>query len=92
MEKRKQGGAAAGHGDTEMRDEGENESAAAATSMIDTSGGGSGGVKIGSNNATGEVEITEEDERRGALAFLAEQERKSKFRDRRAIQLEAVKR
>ena len=38
------------------------------------------------------AEITEEDERRGALAFLADQEKKSKFRDRRAIQLEAVKR
>ena len=89
MEKRKQGG------DTEMRDEAENESAAAATSMIDTTGGASGGVKIGSNNPAamgGEVDITEEDERRGALAFLAEQEKKSKFRDRRAIQLEAVKR
>ncbi len=92
MEKRKGGAATA---DTEMKDEA-NESAAAATSMIDTSGPAySTGVKIGSNNPallTGEVDITDEDERRGALAFLAEQEKKSKFRDRRAIQLEAVKR
>ena len=38
-----------------------------------------------------EVDITEEDERRGALQFLAEQEKKNKFRDRRAIELDRVK-
>ena len=68
--------------------------AAAATSMIDTTGGAGAGVRIGSNNPNynENSEITEEDERRGALAFLADQEKKSKFRDRRANQLEAVKR
>ena len=58
--------------------------------MISTGAGGrGGGVLIGGSN---NEEITDEDERRGALAFLAEQEKKNKFRDRRAIQLETVKR
>lgn len=72
-------------GDQEMTDE---TQAAVATSIINTTGNGKGGIMIGSNN---EVDITDEDERRGALMFLANQEKKSKFRDRRAIQLEAVK-
>ena len=65
--------------------------AAQTTTQINTTSGAkpSGGILIGTNNAD---EITEEDERRGALAFLAEQEKKNKFRDRRAIELEAVKR
>ena len=73
-----------------MRDDG-------SSMMINTTGnanqGSGGGTLIGSSNPQlVEGEITEEDERRGALAFLADQEKKSKFRDRRAIQLEAVKR
>ena len=61
--------------------------------MINTMGtnaAAAGGVMIGSSNPAFDPnsEITDEDERRGALAFLAEQEKKSKFRDRRAIQLD----
>lgn len=63
--------------------------------MINTFTGGTirgQGVQIGSSNpALMEVDITEEDERRGALQFLAEQEKKNKFRDRRAIELDRVK-
>ena len=77
-------------GDQEMTDEG--ASAAQSTStMIDTTGGRrGGGTLIGSSNPDFEVDITEEDERRGALAFIADQEKKTKFRDRLALQLESV--
>lgn len=63
---------------------------AAQTMMIDTTGGAGprGGVLIGSDNPD---VVTGDDEKRGVLAFLAEQERKSKFRDRRALELEAVR-
>ena len=58
--------------------------------MINTMGtnaAATSGVMIGSNNPAFDPnsDITDEDERRGALAFLADQEKKSKFRDRRAI-------
>ena len=66
--------------------------AAAATSntmMINTMAGG--GVKIGSNDAQIQQlvndEITDEDEKRGVLRFLGQQEKKSKFRDRLANEL-----
>ena len=82
-------GAAASSGDQEMADQ------SAASSMIDTTGGAArgGGTLIGSNNPqlVEGADITEEDERRGALAFLADQEKKSKFRDRKAAQLEQLK-
>ena len=50
----------------------------------------SGGIVIGSNNP--DEDVDEDDDRRGAIAFLADQEKKTKFRDRLAIQLDAVKR
>lgn len=73
------------------------ESEEPGTTMISTGGGAQGksGVLIGTNSAEVAAildEITDEDERRGALAFIADQEKKTKFRDRRAIQLESVKR
>ena len=83
-EEAKGAAAATSGGDEEMADQ------SAASSMIDTTGGaarGRGvGTLIGSNNPQllEGVDITEEDERRGALAFLADQEKKSKFRDRKA--------
>ena len=62
--------------------------------MIETGAARNVGIKIGSNNPAylEDDGITEEDERRGALAFIAEQEKKRVFRDRRANELEAVKR
>ena len=46
---------------------------AAATSMINTSGAPRGGVLIGSNDPNVVLaDITDEDDRRGALAFLAD--------------------
>ena len=66
--------------------------AAAATSMINTSGAPRGGVLIGSNDPNVVLaDITDEDDRRGALAFLADQEKKSKFRDRLSMELDKVK-
>ena len=78
-------------GDQEMADE-SNEVSAAPTTMINTKAAPSKGVLIGSNHTAIEDDVTEEDDRRGALAFIAEQEKKRIFRDRRTIQLEAVKR
>lgn len=78
-------------GDQAMTDEGASAAQSSST-MIDTTGGRSGGTLIGSSNPDFDVDITEDDERRGAFAFLAEQEKKTKFRDRLAIQLDAVKR
>ena len=71
--------------DAQMAD----ESAGAATTMINTSGSG---VKIGTNDPSIVLEdITDEDEKRGVLLFLKEQAKKEKFRDRLSLQLEAVK-
>ena len=81
---------------SQMQDEtGQAQAASNQGQMINTFTGGTirgQGVQIGSSNpALMEVDITEEDERRGALQFLAEQEKKNKFRDRRAIELDRVK-
>ena len=62
--------------------------------MIDTTetSARGGGTIIGSNAPDFENGVTDEDERRNAFAFIAGQEKKTKFRDRRAIELETVKR
>ncbi len=60
------------------------------TTQINTMGGG---VQIGSNDPNVILsEITDDDDRRGALMFLKDQQKKEKFRDRLATQLDNVKR
>ena len=60
--------------------------------MINTSGGG---VKIGSHDpvtaALVAAGVTDDDEKRGVLAFLKNQAKKEKFRDRLSIQLQQEK-
>lgn len=52
--------------------------------------GSGGGVQIGgkSGNVVG---VTDEDDARAALAFLAQQERNSKFRDKRSQELDKLR-